>query len=201
MEMGKTKLRVLNSALGIVSESGLELLTIGKLANSTGMSKSGLFAHFKSKERLQLDVLQHAAQIFTDTVLKPSLQKPRGIPRIRAVYENWNRWADNELPGGCVFIAASFEYDDRPGPVRDYLYDLQSKWIHSLSLVARHAVMEGDFAKSTDCDQFAYELFSLMIGYHHFKRMLTSDRAKSMQDMVFENLISRHQLSEESGSS
>jgi AcrR family transcriptional regulator len=161
------------------------------------MSKSGLFAHFKSKERLQLDVLQHAAQIFTDMVLKPSLKKPRGIPRIRALYENWNIWADNELPGGCLFIAASFEYDDRPGPVRDYLYDLQSKWIESLSLIANHAVNAGVFKSSTDCGQFAYELFSLMIGYHHFKRMLTSDRAKSMQDLAFENLISRHQQSEQ----
>jgi len=193
MEISKTKKRVLDSALGIVSESGLELLTIGKLADSTGMSKSGLFAHFKSKERLQLDVLEHAAAIFTDTVLKPSLKKPRGIPRIRALYENWNRWADNELPGGCVFTAASFEYDDRHGPVRDYLYDLQSKWINSLSLIANHAVKAGVFKPSTDCDQFAYELFSLMIGYHHFRRMLTSDRAKSMQDLAFENLISRYQ--------
>jgi len=193
MEGSKTKKRVLNSALDIVSESGLELLTIGKLADSTGMSKSGLFAHFKSKEKLQLEVLQHAAAIFTDTVLKPSLKKPRGLPRIRAVYENWNMWADNELPGGCVFIAASFEYDDRHGPVRDYLYDIQSKWINSLSRIANHAVQAGVFKPSTDCDQFAYELFSLMIGYHHFKRMLTSDRAKSMQDLAFENLISRYQ--------
>ena len=193
MEISKTKKRVLNSALDIVSQSGLELLTIGKLADSIGMSKSGLFAHFKSKEKLQLDVLEHAAAIFTDTVLRPSLKMPRGIPRIRALYENWNRWADNELPGGCVFTAASFEYDDRPGPVRDCLYDLQSKWIDSLSLIASHAVEEGVFKPSTDCDQFAYELFSLMIGYHHFRRMLTSDRAKSMQDLAFENLISRYQ--------
>ena len=193
MEINKTKARVLDSALGIVSESGLELLTIGKLATSIGMSKSGLFAHFKSKEKLQLEVLRHAAELFTDTVLKPSLKKPRGIQRIRAVYENWNRWADNELPGGCIFIAASFEYDDRPGPVRDYLYDLQSKWIKSLSLIARHAVKVGVFKPETDCGQFAYEMFSLMIGYHHFKRMLTSERAKNMQDMAFENLISRHQ--------
>ena len=192
MDGSKTKLRVLDSALGIVSESGLELLTIGKLANSTGMSKSGLFSHFKSKERLQLDVLKHGAAIFTETVLKPSLKMPRGIPRIRAIYENWNRWADNELPGGCIFIAASFEYDDRPGAVRDYLHNLQSKWIQSLSLVARHAAMKGDFKKSTDSDQFAYELFSLMIGYHHFKRMLTSQKAKKMQDTAFENLIARH---------
>ena len=188
----KTKNRVLDDALNMVSQSGLELLTIGKLADSTGMSKSGLFAHFKSKEKLQLEVLRHAAEVYTDAVLKPSLKKPRGISRIRAIRDNWIKWADTELPGGCVFIAASIEYDDRPGPVRDYLHDIQSKWIQSLSLVARHAVMAGDFEKSADCDQFAYEMFSQMLGYHHFKRMLTDTRAKTMQNRAFENLISRY---------
>ena len=189
---GKTKLRVLHSALAMVSQSGLELLTIGKLADSTGMSKSGLFAHFKSKEKLQLEVLRHAAEIFTDTVLRPSLKKPRGLQRVRAIQDNWIKWADTELPGGCVFIAASIEYDDQPGPVRDYLHDIQSKWIQSLSLVARHAVTAGAFEKSADCDQFAYEQFSLMLGYHHFKRMLTDARAKTMQNSAFENLILRY---------
>lgn len=188
----KTKNRVLNSALNMVSQSGLELLTIGTLADSTGMSKSGLFAHFKSKEKLQTDLLEHASVLFAEQVIMPSLKRPRGLARIRVINRNWIEWVDGATPGGCVFIAASFEYDDRTGPVRDCLHKIVSKWQTFLALAARQTVRKREFGSSTDCEQFAYEFFSQMLGYHLFRRMLTQDKAKFLQSRSFENLISRY---------
>ena len=190
----KTKNRVLNDALNMVSRSGLELLTIGKLADSTGMSKSGLFAHFKSREKLQTDLLEHASVLFAEQVVMPSLKRPKGLARIRVMNRNWIEWIDSAAPGGCIFIAASFEYDDRPGRVRDYLHKIVSKWQTFIALAARDAVRKGEFGSSTDCGQFAYEFFSQQLGYHHYRRMLTADKAKFLQSSSFESLVSSYRV-------
>src|SRR5690606_26524804 len=121
----------IDAALKIASMEGLGGLTIGSLAKAVGMSKSGLFAHFNSKDRLQLTVLEMAVRHFTDTVLVPAFRQPRGVARIRAMFENWIDYMDDgdRFPGGSILIAASTEVDDRPGPLRDYTHQVQKDLI------------------------------------------------------------------------
>src|SRR5688572_27760940 len=136
MEKGaRTKSAILDRATGLASQVGLTGLTIGVLADELRLSKSGLFAHFRSKETLQIDVLNHAADRFREVVVRPALQEPRGAPRIRALFERWLAWGrDSALPGGCVFVAATAELDDRPGPVRERLVELQRDWVKTLAI-------------------------------------------------------------------
>src|SRR5688500_16378593 len=116
----QTRAAILDEALRIASKLGLEGLTIGSLADATGMSKSGLFAHFGSREDLQLAVLEHAAQLYGEKVFVPVLKIERGLPRLGALFERWLDWTlESGLPGGCIMISAAVEYDDRPGPIRD----------------------------------------------------------------------------------
>src|SRR5256885_7250008 len=118
----RTKGVILDEALRLVSKAGLNGLTIGTLAEATGLSKSGLFAHFGSREDLLLAVLEHGQRQFTDVVLKPALSKPRGVPRLRAMFTNWLDWTESaELPGGCPMIGGASEVDDKPGPAREVL--------------------------------------------------------------------------------
>ena len=118
----RTRADILGQAVAVASEYGLEGLTIGSLADRLGMSKSGLFAHFGSKEDLQLETLKIARERFERVVFSPALATPRGLPRLRELFRRWLAWADDPaMPGGCVIIGATIEYDDRPGPVRDAL--------------------------------------------------------------------------------
>src|SRR3989442_4726407 len=121
-----TRNAILPHATGLASQVGLTGLTIGALADHLRLSKSGLFAHFRSKEALQIQVLEHAAASFVEAVVRPALQQPRGEPRMRALFERWLEWEQAEaLPGGCVFVAAASELVDRPGPARDRVVELQ----------------------------------------------------------------------------
>ena len=122
------------------------------------MSKSGLFAHFRSKEQLQLETLAHARQLFIDVVIRPSLAVPNGERRLRALLDLWLAWADESLGGGCLFVAAAVELDDRPGPLRDALVASELEWRGLLRSVAQSAVDHGEFATTLDPDQFTYEL-------------------------------------------
>src|SRR5690242_1048156 len=125
-----TRNRIVETALRAASVDGLEGITLGKVAADVGMSKSGLFAHFDSKEALQIDVLAAAAKKFTDVVVAPALAAPRGELRLRALFEHWLEWEQHEsLPGGCVFMHAAAELDDRPGPARDALVGQQRLWL------------------------------------------------------------------------
>ena len=123
-----TKERILGEALDLASTVGIEGLSIGELAKATEMSKSGLFAHFNSKEDLQLEVLRSGSANFIETVVSPALRQPRGEPRVRALFERWLAW-ETLRTGGCPFMAATFELDDRPGPVRDALVATQQDWV------------------------------------------------------------------------
>src|SRR3954464_11103649 len=125
--MGKgaeTRERILDQAVRLASREGLEGLTIGTLSTELGLSKSGLFAHFGSKDELQLQVLQATVQRFEETVIRSALSAPRGEPRIRAVFDRWLDWESHpSMPGGCLLIAAAVEFDDRPGPLRAFLQE------------------------------------------------------------------------------
>lgn len=186
----QTREAILDSALAAASTAGLSGLSIGELARSVGMSKSGLFAHFDSKENLQYEVLRAATARFIDLVIAPSLRHPRGEPRVRALFENWFEWSSTStLPGGCLFISAASELDDRPGPLRDYLASTQQDWLETLAQAARIAVEEGHFRSTLDTRQFAHDLYSIILAYHHFSRLLRFGDARERALRSYEQLI------------
>ena len=188
----QTRQAILDDALAQASVLGLDGLTIGSLAKRTGMSKSGLFAHFESKEGLQIQVLEEARDRFVTTVVSPALKNPRGEPRIRALFERWMTWERADyLPGGCPFIAAAAELDDQRGPVRDRLVGIQRDWIDTLRTAARIAVEEGHFRREVDVAQWAFELWGLVLAYHWYHRLLGADDAMERVRAGFEQLLAR----------
>ena len=192
--MGKgeeTRQAIVDQALELVSTVGLDKLTIGALAGATGMSKSGLFAHFNSKEQLQIQVLAEARQRFVEIVIAPALQKPRGEARLRAIFESTMKQWEDELPGGCIFHAVSAELDDQPGPARDYLVETQRDYADTLRRAAEIAIEEGQFRKDLDLDQFVFELGSITAAYHHFGRLLGDPEADQRARNMFEGLLAR----------
>ena len=186
-----TRNTILDRAVRLASEVGLSGLTIGRLATDLELSKSGLFAHFQSKETLQLQVLGRASHIFIQIVVRPALAAPRGEPRIRALFDRWLEWTRAaEIPGGCLFVTAAVELDDRPGAARDRLVELQKEWLDLIANVARTGVTEGQFREDLDVEQFAHDLYAVMLGYHHADRLLRDPRAKARTHSAFETLLS-----------
>jgi AcrR family transcriptional regulator len=184
-----TKTSILDEALHVASQVGFEGLSIGQLADRTEMSKSGLFAHFRSKEQLQLQTLDHAVARFTDIVVRPTLKAPRGEKRVRELFERWLDWETDALAGGCVFVAASNEYDDQPGAMHDSLLRQQRDWTEFIATVTGTAVSEGDFRSDVDPRQFAFTLQGLMLGYHHAGRLLRDPQALERTRAAFEQLL------------
>ena len=191
--MGKgeeTKDRILQHALAIASEVGFEGLSIGDLAKAVDMSKSGLFAHFDSKEDLQLQALAAAKRSVLDSVITPALREPRGEPRIRSLFERWLTWEEGRVtPGGCPFVTASWEYDDRPGPVRDAVVAVQQDWVEMVATAARIAVDEGHFGDDLDTRQFAFDLYAIFLSFHLYHRLLREPAARDLARAAFERLI------------
>lgn len=185
----QTKATILDEAVGIASRVGFNALTIGQLAEQTGMSKSGLFAHFKSKEALQLETLERGRERFTDLVIRPTLAAPRGIARVRALVDHWLVWETEALQGGCIFVTGSIEYDDQPGPMRDALVRNQQDWAEFIATVAGTAVSEGDFRADLDTAQFAFSLQGLMYAYHHTARLLRDPKSLEHTRAAFEQLV------------
>lgn len=189
----QTRTAILDEALKVASRLGLEGLTIGTLADATGMSKSGLFAHFGSREGLQLAVLEHAAQRYGERVLRPALKIERGLPRLRAMFESWLDWAiSSGLPGGCIMIAAAAEYDDRPGPIRDAVIANQHRGNAVTQKAVRLAVEEGHLRNDTDPEQIAFELLGIVLAAHNHRRLLGDKEARKRALVAFEQLIARH---------
>jgi AcrR family transcriptional regulator len=167
----------------VVSRDGLEGLSIGTLADSLGMSKSGLFAHFGSKDELQLEVLRTAAADFEELVIRPALKAPRGPERLRQMFENWIRWAaSTDRKGGCIFTAASFELDDRPGQARDYVVEIEKQLLHSLAHTARLGVAAGAFRPTRL--RAARLRILLFLGFHHTRRLLRQRGAEEQAARV-----------------
>jgi AcrR family transcriptional regulator len=185
----ETKASILDGAMQIASRVGFDGLTIGTLATQTGMSKSGLFAHFNSKEQLQLQTLDHARDRFMDLVVRPTLKVIRGEKRVRALFERWLDWETDALAGGCVFATASVEYDDQPGPMHDALVRQQRDWTDFIATVAGTAVSEGEFRADVDTQQFAFSVQSVMFGYRHAARLLHDPEALVHARAAFEQLL------------
>ncbi|PVG82293.1 TetR family transcriptional regulator [Nocardioides gansuensis] len=182
-----TRSTILDEAFRLATRVGFEGVTIGQLAEQTELSKSGLYAHFASKEQLQLDTLARAREHFIDRVVRPALATERGEPRVRMLFERWVAWA--EEGDGCLFVAASAELDDRPGRLRDALVRNEVDWLDLIATVARTAISEGHFREDLDPDQFAYELHGIELAHHHAVRLLRDPRAGARTRTAFESLV------------
>jgi AcrR family transcriptional regulator len=165
MKGERTRAGILDRAVDLASLEGLEGLTIGRLADDLNLSKSGLFAHFGSKEELQLATIEAARVRFNEHVFRPVLAEPRGFPRLAALCRSWFAYLESGVfSGGCFFAAASFEMDGRPGPVRDTIAQAMSEWMASLERTIRMAQDEGHVDPQLDPGQLAFELNALFFG-------------------------------------
>lgn len=191
--MGKgeaTRQAILERAVALASRFGLGGLTIGGLAGELELSKSGLYAHFQSKEALQVQTLAHAAEQFIEIVVRPGLKASRGEPRLRALLDHWLEWERRKAAdGGCLFVAAATELDDHDGPVRDELVRQQRDWLELIASVARGAVTEGHLRADLDAEQLAHELYGAILAFHHAERLLRDPRARERVHRSFERLL------------
>lgn len=184
-----TRLAILDEASRLASQVGLSGLTIGSLATQTELSKSGLFAHFHSKESLQIQVLAHAETRFREEVVMPVLAARRGEPRLRELFERWRAWVGESQPGGCLFIAAGNEFDDQPGLVRDQVERAQRDLFDAIERVVATAVDEGHLSAETEPAQFAQDFYGVMLAYHLASRLLRNPEAEQRARRGFENLL------------
>lgn len=180
---------ILEEALQLASVVGLDGLTIGTLADRLGRSKSGLFAHFGSKEALQQAIIETGVQRFTATVVRPALVRPSGVECVRALFEGWIRWSGEETAGGCLFVTAAVEFDDRPGPVRDQLAELHRQWLGVIEGAATRAVAAGDFRSDLDEAQFSHDFHSILLGFNQARRLVRDPDAGTKAQRAFERLL------------
>ena len=186
-----TRAAILDAALGLASHMGLEGLSIGALAEMMQMSKSGVFAHFGSREELQISVIREYHARFEEEVFFPAIAEPRGLSRLRALFERWVRRVSVEIDSGCIYISGAVEFDDRPGPVRDALVAMVRTWHAALERAIRVAVDAGELKPDTDAQQMLFEMHGLILALHHDARLLrnpgTLDRARAGFERVLDN--------------
>lgn len=185
----QTRVSILDAALDMASRDGLEGLTIGSLAERMGMSKSGVFAHFGSREDLQIGVLRLYHQQFEQEVFYPSLREPRGLPRLQSLYTRWIERVSREIASGCIYISGAVEYDDRPGEIRDQLVGMVRLWQQALHRAAQQAMDEGHLSPGTDVEQLVFEMYGLVLALHHDARFIRSPRAVAHAQSGFVRLI------------
>ncbi len=191
----KTRKEIVERALDLAGKVGLEGVSLGVLAADAGLSKSGLFAHFKSKEALQLEVLKEAVEWFTGIVVRPALNAPRGEPRVRALFGGYMSWIMGRVPkGGCIFMALGHEYDDRPGAVRDLLVKSQHDWRNTIMRVAETAIAGGQFRPGLDLEQFAYDFMGIGMAFDYTNKLLQDPKAHDKAQAAFEALIERSRV-------
>jgi AcrR family transcriptional regulator len=186
-----TRAAILDVALDLASRDGLEGLTIGLLADKMNMSKSGVFAHFGSREDLQIEVVKLYHHHFEQEVFYPSVKEPRGLPRLQAMFGGWVRRVSMEIASGCIYISGAVEYDDRPGPIREELVSMVRAWQGALLRCVQQSIEVGDLKRDTDADQLVYEMYGLILALHHDARFLrmpgSVDRARAGFDRLIEN--------------
>ncbi len=175
-----------------MSQTGLDGVTLGVLADQVGMSKSGLFAHFRSKEEVQIGLLEHTAEVGAAHIIAPSMNQPEGLPRLKALVGNWFGWAPRAgLPGGCPVAAGMFEFDDMQGPVRDKLLKMEAEWRGLLTKLVVDAISLGHLRRGLDADQFVWELCGIYLSHHVTQRFLKSPAADRRAALAFESLLER----------
>lgn len=188
----RTRDRILESGANLLSKAGLSGVTIGTLADLSGMSKSGLFAHFRSKEELQIRLLERSAEIAGKHVVGPAMAAPDGLPRFKALVQNWLGWTKKAgLDGGCPVAAGLFELDDSEGPVRDHLLEMERTWRNLLSDHVRRAVELGQLRRDLDVDQFVWELGGIYLSHHVSARFLRDRKADLRAATALDSLLER----------
>lgn len=187
---GTTHHRILERGLELVSERGLTSVSLGALAERAGLSKSGLFAHFRSKQELQVELLRAAEQPLGREVVEPTMDTPEGLPRVRALIKQWLGWAARSgLPGGCPLYSAAFELDDAEGPVRDYLTQSKREWSGMLEGLVKTAVASGHLRVSLNAAQFVWQLEGIYLAHHVSQRLMRDPEADARALAAFETLI------------
>lgn len=194
--MGKgelTKQTVLATAAEIADRLGLAGLTIGSLATSVEMSKSGLFGHFRSKEALQMEVLAYARESFVAQVIHPALAAPRGERRVRTLVDGWLT-CSLDRQAGCLFVSADTEFDDQPGPVRDQLVRDHWDLMESIAQMFRTGISEGEFRPDADAEQFAHDLYGVMLGFFHAHRLIKDPAAVARTRRAVDALLANARI-------
>lgn len=187
-----TRERILDQGLALMSRSGLTGVTLGVLADQVGMSKSGLFAHFRSKEDVQIQLLSHMAEVAAANVIEPSMAAKEGLPRLLALVRNWFGWAQRAgLPGGCPVAAGLFEFDDIEGRVRNRILEMESQWRLLLTGLVRRAVDLAHFRRDLDVDQFVWELCGIYLSHHAAHRFLRAADADARARTAVQILVER----------
>lgn len=187
-----TRQRILEEGLALMSRSGLSGVTLGVLADQVGMSKSGLFAHFHSKEEVQIGLLQYMAGFATARVVAPAMKVEDGLPRLKALIANWFGWTRRAgLPGGCPVAAGMFEFDDIQGPVRNKILEMEAEWRGLLSGLVQQAMDREHLRPDLDRDQFVWELCAIYLGHHAAYRFLRSADADRRARTAYEALLDR----------
>lgn len=185
----QTRAAILDAALGLAAQVGLEGLSIGALAEVTGMSKSGVFAHFGSREDLQISVIREYHARFEQEVFHPALKAPRGLPRLRALFANWMQRTSVELEAGCIYISGAVEFDDRPGPVRDALVESVQAWLAAMRRAIEQARDTGHLRSDVDVAQALFEIHGLILALHYEARFLRSPGSLVRAQAGFDNIL------------
>ena len=185
-----TRERIVDAARALASRVGFDGLSIGELAQNIGMSKSGLFAHFGSKEELQLRVLESEVARFETEVFHPAIKEPRGEPRIRALFDRWLNWNRHAyVRGGCLIISASVEFDDQPGPLKQATKEAQTRLLDGVARACRLAIEVGHFRKDVNPEQFAFALYGIVLAHHFVSRVSDDPKSERRAHQVFEQLL------------
>ena len=188
----QTKSAIVDAALGLATQIGLEGLSIGVLAEVMRMSKSGVFAHFGSREELQISVIREYYTRFEEEVFYPALEKPKGMPRLKALFQNWMNRTSVEIDSGCLFISGAVEFDDRPGPVRDALAGSVKTWLAAMDRAVVQAKESGHLAQDVDEHQMAFEIHGLILALHYEARFLKTPGSVARANAGFANILSRY---------
>ncbi len=188
----QTKAAIVDAALGLATQIGLEGLSIGALAEVTQMSKSGVFAHFGSREELQISVIREYHTRFEEEVFYPALRVARGLPRLRAMFANWMKRTSVEIDSGCIYISGAVEFDDRPGPVRDALAESVNIWLDAMNRAVVQARQEGHLRADADEHQVAFEIHALILALHYEARFLKNPGSLARANAGFDNILRRY---------
>lgn len=188
----QTRAEIVDAALQIAAQVGLEGLSIGNLAEAVGKSKSGVFAHFGSRDELQIAVIREYYVRFETEVFRPAIRKPRGLPRVRALFENWLAHTTTALDSGNIFISGAVEFDDRPGPVRDALAETITTWIDAIARAVAQAIEEGHLRADADPRQVTFEIHGLILALHFEARFMRRAGAPARARQGFANVLARY---------
>jgi AcrR family transcriptional regulator len=188
----QTKAVIIDAALGLASQIGLEGLSIGAVAEVTGMSKSGVFAHFGSREELQISVIRQYHDRFEAEVFYAAMPQPRGVPRLQAMFDNWMVQTSAEIDSGCIYISGAVEFDDRTGPVRDALASSVGSWQTALRRAVELAQEEGQLSRESDAHQIAFEIHGLILALHYEARFLRNPSATEHARQGFSHILARY---------